>query len=126
MMWKLMRDIVVTFIALPLAGLGGVFFAYETVNRQPAAPLTDNSHTASRYADCVFESIRAQQATDEAVDEADRENFVHLLSGMPWSRAMQLIQMMPRRSAVDIATERRETLMRIKEFCRLNFPLHKQ
>jgi hypothetical protein len=113
-----------TYVAIPVLGVGlgfGLFFAYQSVIQQLApavATKAPDSNSAGKYAECVIETIRAQ----EAARKADKDRFVRESRGMTLGQLAMLAQMLPPRSTADAAMAQRESFMLVKETCRLKFP----
>jgi hypothetical protein len=126
------------YVAIPVLGVGlgfGLFIAYQSFIQQPASAVAANApdnkspapaaaanapdnNSESKYTECVFERLRAQKAANEAA----KDRFVRNTHGMTFGQMMLLSQIIPPRSAADIAMAQRQRFMLIKETCRLKFP----
>jgi TPR repeat protein len=78
-----------------------------------------SSKPASNYSECVLETIKAQQAANEA----DREKFIREARGTPLDVLEEAAKMRPPPpSASEIERARSANFRQIKELCRIKYP----
>jgi hypothetical protein len=124
------------YVALPVLGFGlgigiGLVFAYPSFSQEPApavaakepdskppapavAANAPDNNSAGKYTECVFETIKAQQAERKAA----RDQFARSMKGMSYRQVAALMSVQP----LSQPLSERENFTLIKETCRLKFP----
>ena len=117
-MSKLINYIASPYIGAAMLGIG-LFFAYQSITRQAVVTEAFDNNNAAAYRECVFETIRAQ----EAAKQADFDKFMRETEGLPVRAFREAWRMLPPSpSAAEVLMAQRANLTRIKELCRLRFP----
>jgi hypothetical protein len=82
-----------------------------------SAPAVNFNDLSGKYRGCVFATMEAQQAGEEA----GKERSARAMPGISW-RHLQMIAPLLHYDPKTAEMERRANFMRIKELCRLKFP----
>jgi len=102
------------FCGLAFQGLSAVIPQGSPIVTSEAHPL--DRDISSQVAECVLSTLREQ----EEATEADREDYIRAMRGVPVRVYLEMMRIRPPPpTAAEVEYARNQQLIRIKELCRL-------